>query len=69
MQKQLFERLIICSNEKSIITNNAGFGVRTVSSGLSYELALKIFNEVKTIYDVPVSRRVTSRNLLLIDYQ
>lgn len=63
MQKQLFERLIICSNEKSIITNNAGFGVRTVSSGLPYELALKIFNEVKTIYDVPVSRRVTSRQL------
>lgn len=63
MPKQIFERMIIGSNEKSIITNNAGFGVRTISAGLSQDLALKIFQEVKTIYELPVSRQVTSRQL------
>ncbi len=63
MSKVQLQEIIIASNEKSIITGTAGFGIRTVSENMSHELASKIFQDVKTIYDLPVSRQVLAKQL------
>lgn len=58
-----FNEIIEASSQKSAITGQAGFGVRTYTSGISEEDVRKISGEINCAYDIPVSRQVTFQQL------
>ncbi len=63
MSKHSFEEMMVGSTQQSLLTGAAGFGVRTMSQGISVHLASGLFQRLTTLYEVPVNRQVGGRQL------
>ena len=59
MNTYQFEQLVYCSSQKSIVTENPGFGIRTKSAGLTNAEAEDIVSAAKVNYAVPMEQRAT----------
>lgn len=46
MKSIKFNEIIECSSQQSILSGQAGFGIRTITEGFNPELARKICDEI-----------------------
>lgn len=63
MKKFKFYDIIECSSQQSIVTSQAGFGIRTMTQGLDEELAKQIVEQVSCAYEVDIADQVTSSQI------
>ena len=63
MKKFKFYDIIECSSQQSIVTGQAGFGIRTMTQGLDEELAKQIVEQVSCAYEVDISAQVTATQI------
>lgn len=59
-----FNEIIECSNQKSILTGKAGFGIRTITKGLDADFARKVTSQINNAYEVDINRQVSKRALM-----
>ena len=55
-----FNEIIECSSQQSIVSGQAGFGIRTFTEGFDAELARSISEQVSSAYEVGIADQVTS---------
>lgn len=58
-----FNEIIECSSQQSILTGQAGFGIRTFTEGLSSDIVNKIKDKIKCTYDVYIADQVTEEEI------
>lgn len=58
MEELTFSEVIETSSQKSLLTGNPGFGVRTFTEGLSREDVDNIYRELGANYELPMQRKV-----------
>lgn len=58
-----FQEIIECSNQQSIITGQAGFGIRTLTEGMDEKLAQAICDQVNCAYEVDITDQVTAEEI------
>lgn len=63
MKKFKFYDIIECSSQQSIVTGQAGFGIRTMSQGLDEDLAKQIVEQVSCAYEVDIADQVTATQI------
>ena len=54
-----FQEIIECSSQQSLLTGQAGFGIRTLTEGMNYELARSICEQENFAYEVGVANQLT----------
>lgn len=54
-----FQEIIECSSQQSLLTGQAGFGIRTLTEGMNYELARSICEQENFAYEVGVASQLT----------
>lgn len=64
MSKINFKEIIECSSQKSALTGQAGFGIRTYTEGLEREFVEKVAKHVALAYDVDIDRMVSKKAIL-----
>ena len=60
MKSIKFNEIIECSSQQSILSGQAGFGIRTITEGFNPELARKICDEISCAYEVVIAELVTT---------
>ena len=60
-----FQEIIECSSQQSIITGQAGFGIRTLTEGMDEKLAQAICEQVNCAYEGDTVDQVTADNIAL----
>lgn len=55
-----FNEIIECSSQKSILTGQAGFGIRTFTQGMDAEWVRSICEQVNCAYEVGIADQVTA---------
>lgn len=63
MKRIKFNEIIECSCQKSILSGQAGFGIRTITEGFNPELARKICDEISCAYEVDITEQVTTEQI------
>ena len=63
MTKIKFREIIECSSQQSILTGQAGFGIRTMTQGLDADLAKKIVEQTSCAYEVDIADQVTAAQI------
>lgn len=63
MKRIKFNEIIECSSQKSILSGQAGFGIRTITEGFNPELARKICDEISCAYEVDIAQQVTTEQI------
>ncbi len=63
MKKFKFNEIIECSSQQSILTGQAGFGIRTMTQGLDADLAKRIAEQVNSAYEIDVAHQVTTAQI------
>lgn len=58
-----FQEIIECSNQQSIITGQAGFGIRTLTEGMDEKLAQTISEQINCAYEVDITDQVTAEEI------
>lgn len=58
-----FEEIIECSSQQSLLTGQAGFGIRTLTEGMDEQLAQDICEQIDCAYVVDIDRQVTAENI------
>lgn len=58
-----FQEIIECSNQQSIITGQAGFGIRTLTEGMDEKLAQTICEQINCAYEVDITDQVTAEEI------
>lgn len=59
-----YEQLVYCSSQKSVVTGQPGFGVRSKSAGLENSEAEDIVSLAKVSYAIPMEQRATKELIL-----
>lgn len=63
MKSIKFNEIIECSSQQSILSGQAGFGIRTITEGFNPELARKICDEISCAYEVDIAEQVTTEQI------
>lgn len=63
MKRIKFNEIIECSSQQSILSGQAGFGIRTITEGFNPELARKICDEISCAYEVDIAEQVTTEQI------
>ena len=63
MSKISYGEIVYASNEKSCITGNAGFGIRSINSHITKDEAALIASKLKYSYELPLARQVKMSQL------
>ncbi len=63
MKKFKFNEIIECSSQQSILTGQAGFGIRTMTQGLDADLAKRIAEQANCAYEVDIAHQVTAAEI------
>ena len=63
MKSIKFNEFIECSSQQSILSGQAGFGIRTITEGFNPELARKICDEISCAYEVDIAEQVTTEQI------
>lgn len=63
MKSIKFKEIIECSSQQSILSGQAGFGIRTITEGFNPELARKICDEISCAYEVDIAEQVTTEQI------
>ncbi len=63
MKSIKFNEIIECSSQQSILSGQAGFGIRTITEGFNPELARKICDEINCAYEVDIAEQVTTEQI------
>lgn len=63
MKSIKFNEIIECSSQQSILSGQAGFGIRTITEGFNPELARKICDEISCAYEVDIAEQVTMEQI------
>lgn len=63
MKRIKFNEIIECSGQQSILSGQAGFGIRTITEGFNPELARKICDEISCAYEVDIAEQVTTEQI------
>lgn len=63
MKNIKFNEIIECSSQKSLLSGQAGFGIRTITEGFSPDLARKISEQVNAAYEVDIADQVTAEQI------
>lgn len=63
MKSIKFNEIIECSSQQSILSGQAGFGIRTITEGSNPELARKICDEISCAYEVDIAEQVTTEQI------
>jgi len=58
-----FQEIIECSSQKSILTGQAGFGIRTLTEGMDEQLARDICEQIDCAYEVDITQQVTTEDI------
>lgn len=59
-----FQEIIECSSQQSILTGQAGFGIRTLTEGLDEKLAYDICEQVNCAYELDITQQVTTEDII-----
>ena len=54
-----FQEFIECSSQQSLLTGQAGFGIRTLTEGMNQELARSICEQENFAYEVGIANQLT----------
>ena len=63
MKNIKFNEIIECSSQQSLLSGQAGFGIRTITEGFSPDLARKISEQVNAAYEVDIADQVTAAQI------
>lgn len=63
MKNIKFNEIIECSSQKSLLSGQAGFGIRTITERFSPDLARKIAEQVNAAYEVDIADQVTAEQI------
>lgn len=63
MKSIQFQEIIECSSQKSILTGQAGFGIRTYTESLDAESARAICEQANCAYEVDITEQVTAEEI------
>lgn len=63
MKSIKFNEIIECSSQQSILSGQAGFGIRTITEGFNPELARKICDGISCAYEVDIAEQVTTEQI------
>ena len=59
-----FEEIIECSNQQSLLTGQAGFGIRTLTEGMDEQLVQDICEQIDCAYEVDITHQVTAEDII-----
>ena len=63
MKRINFNEIIECSSQQSILTGQAGFGIRTFTQGMDAEWVRSICEQVNCAYEVGIADQVTAEQI------
>ena len=58
-----FQEIIECSSQQSLLTRQAGFGIRTITEGMNEHLAQSISEQLNCAYEVDITEQVTADDI------
>lgn len=58
-----FQEIIECSSQQSILTGQAGFGIRTFTEGMDERLARDICEQINCAYEIGLTEQVTADDI------
>ena len=58
-----FQEIIECSSQQSLLTGQAGFGIRTLTEGMDEQLARDICEQIDSAYVVDIDHQVTAEDI------
>lgn len=58
-----FQEIIECSSQQSILTGQAGFGIRTFTEGMDERLAHDICEQINCAYEIGLTEQVTADDI------
>lgn len=63
MKTVRFQEIIECSSQQSLLTGQAGFGIRTITEGMDEKFANSICEQVNCAYEVDIDKQVTAEEI------
>lgn len=63
MKTVRFQEIIECSSQQSLLTGQAGFGIRTITEGMDEKFAYSICEQVNCAYEVDIDKQVTAEEI------